>query len=96
MFAEAAGWNRPIRFARGAGAPLDVLSAADQARRHRVRRLVFAHIIVAGADNAVRPGRAQFDHHEGILPWTLPAPLDHHRWLGEDAWPCYCDWRTSA
>jgi hypothetical protein len=44
MFAEAAGWNRPIRFARGVGGHLDALSVAAHARRHRVRRLVFAHI----------------------------------------------------
>lgn len=31
MFAEAAGWSRPIRFAGGAGG-------------HAVKRLVFAHI----------------------------------------------------
>lgn len=44
MLAEASGWNRPIRFARGVGGHLDALSVAEQARRHGVRRLVFAHI----------------------------------------------------
>jgi uncharacterized membrane protein YgcG len=44
MFAEAAAWSRPIRFARGAGGHLDVLAVARAARRHGVRRLVFAHI----------------------------------------------------
>jgi hypothetical protein len=44
MFAEAAGWNHPIRFARGVGGHLDVVHVARSARAHRVRRLVFAHI----------------------------------------------------
>jgi hypothetical protein len=44
MFAEAAGWNRPIRFRGGVGGHLNALAVAEVARRHRVRRLVFAHI----------------------------------------------------
>ncbi len=43
MFAEAAGWNRPIRFVGGVGGHLDALAVAREARRHGVRRLVFAH-----------------------------------------------------
>jgi len=44
MFADAAGWNRPIRFARGAGGHMAAPQIAEQAREHRVTRLVFAHI----------------------------------------------------
>ena len=44
MFSEAAAWNRPIRFVGGVGGHLDVLAIARAATRHRVRRLVFAHI----------------------------------------------------
>ena len=44
MFADAAGWRRPIRFAGGAGGHACVLATADAARHHAVRRLVFAHI----------------------------------------------------
>lgn len=44
MFAEAAAWERPIRFAGGVGGHMDALSVAAAARRARVRRLVFAHI----------------------------------------------------
>lgn len=44
MFAEAAGWARPIRFARGTGGHAPALEVAEQAARHGVRRLVFAHI----------------------------------------------------
>ena len=44
MFADAAGWNRPIRFARGAGGHMAAVDVAGQARQHQVKRLVFAHI----------------------------------------------------
>jgi len=44
MFAEAAGWVHPIRFAKGTGGHAPALDVAEQASRHGVRRLVFAHI----------------------------------------------------
>lgn len=44
MFAEAAGWERPIRFPRGAGGHAPTLAVARQALAQGVRRLVFAHI----------------------------------------------------
>jgi hypothetical protein len=49
MFAEAAAWERPIRFAGG---------VAEAARRHRVGRLVFAHIgrpTIRAIDRGERP-----------------------------------------
>jgi hypothetical protein len=58
MFAEAAGWNRPIRFARRAGGHLDAVSVALAARDHGVRRLVFAHI--------GRPTLQALDRHEKL------------------------------
>jgi hypothetical protein len=44
MFADAAGWNRPIVFARRTGGHAGVRDVATQAQRAGVRRLVFAHI----------------------------------------------------
>ncbi|WP_067034380.1 MBL fold metallo-hydrolase [Streptomyces dysideae] len=44
MFAEAAAWNRPIRFRGGVGGHADVHAVAEDAVRHGVRRLVYAHI----------------------------------------------------
>jgi hypothetical protein len=44
MFADAAGWDRPIRFVGGVGGHLDAVHVAGSARAHGVRRLVFAHI----------------------------------------------------
>lgn len=44
MFAEASGWDQPIRFAGGVGGHAGVLDVAREARERGVRRLVFAHI----------------------------------------------------
>lgn len=63
MFADAAGWNRPIRFARGTGGHLDALSVAAQAHAHGVRRLVFAHIsrpTIEAIDRGERPPFGEF------------------------------------
>lgn len=58
MFAEAAGWSRPIRFRGGVGGHLDALAVAAAARRRGVRRLVFAHIgrpVLRAIDEGKRP-----------------------------------------
>ena len=73
MFAEAAGWNRPIRFAGGVGGHLDVFAVAAAARRRGVRRLVFAHIgrpTLRALDHAERPAFGEFadDGHVFRLP----------------------------
>jgi hypothetical protein len=44
VFAEAAGWDRPIRFARGVGGHAAVVEVSRAARELGVRRLVFAHL----------------------------------------------------
>jgi hypothetical protein len=44
MFAEGAGWNRPIRFAKGVGGHAAALEVARQAQERGVKRLVIAHI----------------------------------------------------
>jgi hypothetical protein len=44
MFAEAAGWSRPITFAGGVGGHMGALAVAAAARRAGVARLVLAHI----------------------------------------------------
>jgi len=44
MFADGAGWDRPIRFARGTGGHMPILEVAEQAQEHGVHRLVFAHL----------------------------------------------------
>jgi hypothetical protein len=44
MFADAAGWDRPIRFRGGAGGHAAVLRTAADAAAAGVRRVVYAHI----------------------------------------------------
>lgn len=44
MFAEAAGWDRRIRFRGGVGGHAHALEVGREAARHRVGRLVYAHI----------------------------------------------------
>jgi hypothetical protein len=44
MFADAAGWSRPIRFTGGVGGHAAALEVAQRARRAGVGRLVFAHV----------------------------------------------------
>lgn len=63
MFAEAAGWSRPIRFTGGVGGHLDALSVARLAARGGVRRLVFAHIgrpTIRAIDQGCRPPFGEF------------------------------------
>ncbi|HEX4813219.1 MAG TPA: MBL fold metallo-hydrolase [Nonomuraea sp.] len=58
MFADAAGWNRPIRFAGGVGGHASVHQVAADARERRVRRLVFAHVgrpSIRAIDGGERP-----------------------------------------
>lgn len=63
MFAEAAAWTRPIRFAGSVGGHLDVHAVARAARRHGVTRLVFAHIgrpTLRALDRGLRPPFGEF------------------------------------
>ncbi|HLO34692.1 MAG TPA: MBL fold metallo-hydrolase [Candidatus Deferrimicrobium sp.] len=58
LFAEAASWARPIRFAAGAGGHAPVLETSRLAREAGVRRLVFAHIgrpTIRALDDGLRP-----------------------------------------
>jgi phosphoribosyl 1,2-cyclic phosphodiesterase len=44
MFAEAAGWKRPIVFRGGVGGHACVEQVAREAKKYKVKSLVFAHI----------------------------------------------------
>jgi hypothetical protein len=76
MFAEAAGWNRPIRFARGVGGHLDAISVAIQAQHHRIGRLVLAHIgrpTIRAIDQGERPPFGEFARDGQVfLPRARP------------------------
>jgi hypothetical protein len=63
MFADAAGWDRPIRFARGTGGHAAALDVAREAQQHGVRRLVFAHIgrpTIRAIDSGKMPAFGEF------------------------------------
>lgn len=63
MFADAAGWNRPIRFAGGAGGHACVADVAAAAHHAGVRRLVFVHIgrpSIRAIDRGDRPAFGQW------------------------------------
>ena len=65
LFADAAGWDRPIRFAGGVGGHAAALDVAAEAGRRGVRRLVFAHIgrpTIRAMDAGLRPPFGEFGH----------------------------------
>ena len=77
MFAEAAAWDRPIRFAGGVGGHLDVLSVAQAAQRAGVGRLVFAHIgrpTIRALDRGLTPPFGEFAADRQMFR-LLPARL---------------------
>lgn len=62
-FADAAGWDRPIRFAGGVGGHASAVHVAEQARRQGVRRLVFAHVgrpSIRAIDQGCSPAFGEF------------------------------------
>jgi hypothetical protein len=70
MFADAAGWNRPIRFAGGVGGHACVRDVASRARRVGVRRLVFAHIgrpSIRAIDRGDRPAFGQWGREGDVF-----------------------------
>jgi hypothetical protein len=44
MFAEAAGWSRPILFRGGVGGHASVEQVSRDAVKYHIKRLIFAHI----------------------------------------------------
>ena len=77
MFAEAAGWARPIRFAKGVGGHLHVLAVAEAARALGVRRLVFAHIgrpAIRALDRGEAPPFGTFGADGEVFRLPCPGP----------------------
>jgi len=76
IFAEAAGWARPIRFAHGAGGHAAALTVAEEAISHGVQRLIFAHIgrpTIKALDNGQVPPFGEFGA-DGSRYTLTPAP----------------------
>lgn len=76
LFADAAGWERPIRFAGGVGGHTAALDVAERARRRGVRRLVFCHIgrpTIRAMDQGLRPPFGEFGRDGAVyhpLRWS--------------------------
>ncbi|WP_149183509.1 MBL fold metallo-hydrolase [Streptomyces sp. TRM49041] len=63
MFAEASGWNRRIRFRGGVGGHAHVQEIGREAARHKVGRLVYAHIgrpCLRAMDEGLEPGYGEW------------------------------------
>jgi hypothetical protein len=77
MFAEAAGWDRPIRFAHGAGGHAPALDVAREAQASGVKRLVYAHIgrpTIAAIDAGRVPPFGEFGSDGAV--YTLDDPIN--------------------
>jgi hypothetical protein len=79
MFADAAGWDRPIRFAKGVGGHVAAVEMAEEARRRGVRRLVLAHIgrpTIRAMDAGKRPPFGSYGRDGAIyLPRLWRDPI---------------------
>ncbi len=60
MFAEAAGWERPIRFRGGVGGHLDALAVAEEARRAAARLCASRPPHLRAMDRRERPPFGEF------------------------------------
>ncbi|MER6350396.1 MBL fold metallo-hydrolase [Streptomyces sp. NPDC001634] len=79
MFAEAAGWNRPLRFRGGVGGHASVGTVGEQAERHGVRRLVYAHIgrpTLRAIDAGAKPQVGEWGIEGRTYSLQLPAVKD--------------------
>jgi hypothetical protein len=65
MFAEAAGWKRPILFRGRVGGHACVTQVARDAQKYRIRQLVFAHIgrpTIKALESGERPVFGEFGY----------------------------------
>jgi hypothetical protein len=90
MFAEAAGWSRPIRFAGGVGAHASAIDVAQEARSRAVRLLILAHLgrpTLRALDGRERPPFGEIGKTGRIdrRPETTD-PAARRRRLGHDSW----------
>jgi hypothetical protein len=79
MFADASGWERPIRFVGGVGGHAAVLDTAEQARRDGIARLIFAHIgrpSIRARDAGQRPPFGTWGDEGHLYRLVAPAPAE--------------------
>ena len=88
MFAEAAGWNRPILFRGGVGGHASVEQVARDALKSRIKRLVFAHIgrpTIKAIDVGKRPPFGEFGEDGGV--YKLSASPKSSRQSDQNRFP---------
>jgi hypothetical protein len=76
VFADASGWDRPIRFAGGVGGHACALDVANEAKRRGVKRLVFAHIgrpTIRAMDAGLRVPFGEFGHDGAVF--VIPSAV---------------------
>ena len=96
LFADAAGWRTPIRFARGTGGHAAALDVSAEARRLGVRRLVFAHLgrpTLRAIDAGLTPPFGEFGREGGVflLRQAGAAATPHARTPGHRMLPHTAD-----
>jgi hypothetical protein len=82
LFADAAGWARPIRFAGGVGGHACALDVAKEAKRRGVKRLVFAHIgrpTIRAMDAGLLPPFGEFGRDRAVF--IVPPAMQRARAL---------------
>lgn len=82
MFADAAGWNRPIYFRRGAGGHACALDVARAAQERGVKRLVFAHIgrpTIRAIDSGARLSFGEFGADGDVYIVSRTTVRKHRR-----------------
>ena len=82
MFAEAAGWHRPILFRGGAGGHACVDQVARDARKYKVKRLVFTHIgrpTIRAIDAGQRPVFGNFGADRDVYQFDPDGNLAKRR-----------------
>jgi hypothetical protein len=87
MFAEAAGWNRPIYFRGGVGGHACVVKVAREAKRRGIQRLVFAHIgrpTIRAIDAGNRPEFGEFGEDGTFTSFAKRRSLPKQRDGGND------------
>lgn len=80
VFADASGWDRPIRFAAGAGGHACALDVAREAKSLGIRKLVFAHIgrpTIRAIDAGLQPPFGQMGQDRQVFLVPGARPLAH-------------------
>ena len=82
MFAEAAGWNRPIAFRGRVGGHAGASEVSVAAMTHKVKRLVFSHIgrpTIRAIDAGLRPLFGEFGSDGAVFEFRRRPRTRHQK-----------------